>query len=127
MITMNAAYVITDKPETVEILKKLLPEHILQSVGLIATGNPSAARSLGSTIMSERTQPVALVLDAETSDPGSIQEKENLMSTILFPASADTTYRIFLSPPTTQSLTDRDNPIVHDLIQFLSAYIQQPV
>ena len=60
MITMNAAYIITDKPETVEILKKSLPDYILQSVGITATGNPSAARSLGSTIMSERTQPVAI-------------------------------------------------------------------
>jgi hypothetical protein len=52
--------------------------------------------------------------------------RSGAISSLLWTTSAETTYKIFLSPKT-QNLTDRDNPIVHDLIQFLSAYIQQPV
>jgi hypothetical protein len=113
---MKSAYVITDNLETEACLGRILPPELLREIEIALAG----------TLMFYKHRPVALVLDPETTEAKAIQEKHDLISLILFPKSAETTYKIFLCPKT-QNLTDRDNPIVHDLIQFLSAYIQQPV
>ena len=123
---MKSAYIITDKTETELNLVRILPAALLENIQIIASSTRSGAIALAGSLMFEKHRPVALVVDPETSEPNAIQEKHDLISTLLWPTSAETTYRIFLSPET-QSLNDRNNPIVHDLIQFLSAYIQQPV
>lgn len=123
---MKSAYVITDNPETETYLERILPPELLREIEITSISTRSGAIALAGTLMFYKHRPVALVLDPETTEARAIQEKHDLISLILFPKSAETTYKIFLSPKT-QSLTDRNNPIVHDLIQFLSAYIQQPV
>jgi hypothetical protein len=123
---MKSAYLITDNLETEACLGRILPPELLKEIEITSSSTRSGAIALAGTLMFYKHRPVALVLDPETTEAKAIQEKHDLISLILFPKSAETTYKIFLSPKT-QNLTDRDNPIVHDLIQFLSAYIQQPV
>lgn len=121
---MKSAYIITDKTETELSLVGILPATLLEDIQIIASSTRSGAIALARSLMLEKHRPVALVVDPETSEPSAIQEKHDLISTLLWPTSAETTYRIFLSPKT-QSLTDRNNPIVHDLIKFLSVYIKK--
>ena len=123
---MKSAYIITDKVETELNLVSILPAALLKDIQIISSRSRAGAIALAGSLMFEKHRPVALVVDPETSEPNAMQEKHDLISTLLWPTSAETTYKIFLCPKT-QSLTDRNNPIVHDLIQFLSAYIQQPV
>ncbi len=123
---MKCAYIITDKTETELSLVNLLPSDLLDQVQIAASSTRSGAIALAGSLMFEKHRPVALVVDPETSEPNAMQEKHDLISLLLLPTSAETTYKIFLCPKT-QSLADRNNPIVQDLIQFLSAYVQQPV
>jgi hypothetical protein len=123
---MKCAYIITDKTETELSLVNLLPSDLLDQVQIAASSTRSGAIALAGSLMFEKHRPVALVVDPETSEPNAMQEKHDLISLLLLPTSAETTYKIFLCPKT-QSLADRNNPIVQDLIQFLSAYIHQPV
>ncbi len=123
---MKSAYIITDKVETELNLVSILPAALLKDIQIIPSRSRSGAIALAGSLMFEKHRPVALVVDPETSEPNAMQEKHDLISTLLWPTSAETTYKIFLCPKT-QSLNDRNNPIVHDLIQFLSTYIQQPV
>jgi hypothetical protein len=123
---MKSAYIITDKTETELSLVSVLPAAFLEDIQIITSSTRSGAIALAGSLMFQKHRPVALVVDPETSEPNAIQEKHDIISTLLWPTAAETTYKIFLCPKT-QSLTDRDNPIVQDLIQFLSAYIQQPV
>jgi hypothetical protein len=123
---MKSAYIITDKTETELSLVSVLPAAFLEDIQIITSSTRSGAIALAGSLMFQKHRPVALVVDPETSEPNAIQEKHDIISSLLWTTSAETTYKIFLSPKT-QNLTDRNNPIVHDLIQFLSAYVQQPV
>jgi hypothetical protein len=123
---MKSAYIITDKTETELSLVSVLPAALLEDIQIIASSTRSGAIALAGSLMFQKHRPVALVVDPETSEPNAIQEKHDIISSLLWTTSAETTYKIFLCPKT-QNLTDRDNPIVQDLIQFLSTYIQQPV
>ena len=71
---MKLAYLITEHKETALILKHLLPQHLVQVTKIVATSTRSSAQSLAGTLMSERSRPVALVLNANTIDTSSIQE-----------------------------------------------------
>lgn len=123
---MKCAYIITDKTETELSLVKLLPSDLLDQVQIASSSTRSGAIALAGSLMFEKHRPVALVVDPETSEPNAIQEKHDLISLLLLPTSAEAAYKIFLCPKT-QNLADRNNPIVHDLIKFLSTYVQQPV
>ncbi|MDF5720317.1 MAG: hypothetical protein PUP91_07515 [Rhizonema sp. PD37] len=97
---MKLAYLITEYKETALILKHLLPQHLMQVTEIVATSTRSSAQSLAGTLMSKRSRPVALVLNANTIDTSSIQEQLTTITTLLLPASSGEPYQVFLAAPT---------------------------
>ena len=101
---MKLAYLITEHKETALILKHLLPQHLVQVTEIVATSTRSSAQSLAGTLMSERSRPVALVLNANTIDRSSIQEQLTTITTLLLPASSGEPYQVFLAAPSVATL-----------------------
>lgn len=118
---MKSAYIVTDNQETSQLLHQILPQNLLVEIQIIASSTRSGALSLASSIMLEKRRPVALVLDAETTEPKQIQEKYSFISSLLLPASAEVSYKILLPSPSAQTLTDPNHPMLKELINFISA------
>ncbi len=95
-------------------------------------------------------RPVALVLDADTENPDEVQEKIELVNTMLYPASSpEAPFKVFLATPSIASILsspngdqaasmetlDRLTPtqiqslqrhsLIQQLIEFLSSLTQQ--
>jgi hypothetical protein len=75
---MGIDYIVVEGKANTAFLEKVLPSELLKDVQIVGMNGWSSAFSLASTIMSERSRPVLLVVESTSSDGGSAQERELL-------------------------------------------------
>lgn len=73
---MKRAYVITEGQYDAEFLKKVLPAELLEKIDFVARHGLYTLQSLARSILAVKQQPVALVVDADTNEQTSAQERE---------------------------------------------------
>jgi hypothetical protein len=106
-------YLITEGATDEVILKKLLPAKILTNVQFVIGQGRYSAQSLARSILAARKMPVALVLDADTTQPEAIQEQYDFLHEALGQAAAGTPFGIFLAKPEIEILLLEVPQITH--------------
>jgi hypothetical protein len=101
---MKKAYVIVEGAADAEILKKLLPQNILDEIGLIVGKGRYNIQSLARSILAVNRIPVAVVVDASTDDETLVQEQHDLLREMLGQASPNIPFEVFLAVPQIESL-----------------------
>lgn len=96
---MKKAYLVTEGQTDADILKKLLPGNIVRDTEFVVGAGLYSAQSLARSLLAVKQSPVALVLDAETTDKGAIQEKEEFYREALRQASSSVKFEVFLAEP----------------------------
>jgi hypothetical protein len=136
---MKTDYLVTETDEAAHLLKQLLPAELLQEIEVVSAKKKYSAVSLAGTIMSVRSRPVLLVVDADTDNLASAKEREQTLMGYLLPASTREPYQVcvavpslaaiaqILSPnPTTEQIHDlQQHPLIQRIIQFLSHAFSQ--
>lgn len=112
-----ACYVITEEPEGVALLTELLrPDFDLEQgeVSILAGGGESGADALARSILAVRHEPVALVVDADTVEPGRVRESRRFLEYSLgeFGGAG---FGVFLAEPSLDSLLFNDRAIIEAL------------
>ncbi|MBF0550411.1 MAG: hypothetical protein HQK60_07740, partial [Deltaproteobacteria bacterium] len=72
---MNS-YIIVEGPTDVELLRRLLPEDIINGVHVVSANGRSAAVSLCRSLLFRRHAPAVLVVDANTTHEALIDEQK---------------------------------------------------
>lgn len=102
---MTAAYLVTERETDVALLRKLLPTALTSNLVFYATNGRSSVYSAAGTLLSNRSRPVVIVVDADTQDPNEIQEKINLANTLLLPAAPlHVPFKVLFGVPTIASI-----------------------
>jgi hypothetical protein len=102
---MTSAYLVTEHESDLTLLRKLLPVPIASDLVFYATNGRSSVYSAAGTLLSDRSRPVVIVLDAETQNAAEIQEKISLANTLLLPAAPlGVPFKVLLAPPTISSI-----------------------
>ncbi|MFP4439864.1 MAG: hypothetical protein ACLFVO_21725 [Chloroflexaceae bacterium] len=96
---MTQAYVVTEDQIGATLLKKLLPEEIVDQTTFVAGSGRYAAQSLSLSILGVKQQPVALVINAGTEDGVAIQEQYDFLRELLGQATSGTPFEIFAAVP----------------------------
>jgi hypothetical protein len=96
---MKTGYLVTESADAATLLKKILPPDLLQAIEVVSAGQKYAALSLAGTIMSERSRPVLLVVDAESNDLAYVKEREQTLTGLLLPAASVAPYEVCLAVP----------------------------
>jgi hypothetical protein len=133
---MKAAYLVTESREAANLLEQLLPSDLLRSVEIVSAGQKYAAVSLARMIMSERSRPVLLVIDAESDNVAQAKEREREIKAMLLPAASMAPYEVCVAVPSIGLLIpgelDADRrrelqpqPLVQRIVQFLSGVFSQ--
>jgi hypothetical protein len=133
---MKAAYIVVEGKANAAFLEKVLPAELLKDVQIVGMNGWSSAFSLASTIMSERSRPVLLVVESTSSDGSSTQEREQTLKGLLLPAVASAAPYEVVVVPAIESLipgeldADRfrelhQEPLVQRIVQFLSGVFSQ--
>jgi hypothetical protein len=133
---MKAAYLVTESREAANRLQQLLPLDLLQDVEIVSAGQKYAAVSLAGTIMSERSRPVLLLIDAESDNVAQAKEREQEIKAMLLPAAAAAPYEVCVAVPPIGALIPgelnpeqirqlRQQSSMQRVIQFLSGVVSQ--
>jgi 5S rRNA maturation endonuclease (ribonuclease M5) len=77
---MTLAYIITEGKTDIEILKRLLPQYLIEDIKFVAGEGQYGVRSLATSLLATRSTPVAIVLDADTENENQIYEKSDLVN-----------------------------------------------
>jgi hypothetical protein len=132
---MKAAYLVTETAEAANILRKILPQNLLQDIEVVSAGAKYAAVSLAGTIMSERARPVLLIVDAESNDLNYAKEREQTLTGLLLPAASAAPYQVCVAIPSIATMAQNMNsgqlqdfqqhPLMQRITHFFSTAFSQ--
>ena len=121
---MKAAYIVVEGKQNADLLKQLLPVNFLPNIEIIGMSSWYAAFSLASTIMSERSRPVILIVNALSNDSTHVQERIQNLESLMLPASSSAPYKAMVAVPSIEAIAQESNPsksiLVEQIIDFLS-------
>jgi hypothetical protein len=120
---MKAAYVVVEGKKNVDILKQLLPSDLLKDTEIVGMSDWYAAFSLAGAIMSERSRPVVLIVDANSDNPAVIQERQQTLEGLLLPAASAAPYQVCIAVPTLTEIgqTAQSHSLIQQITQFLQS------
>ncbi len=81
------------------ILKAVLPKDIQRKIQFIVGSGRYSAQSIARTILAYDRQPVALILDADTTDESKIKEQITYFQKALGEVATDVPYQAFIIVP----------------------------
>jgi hypothetical protein len=117
---MTMAYIVTKCPKDAEILKKILPESLVQSVLFVNGESEYGAESMARKLLSSKRSPVVLVMDAKTNDAALIEERSNDLGFLMRQAAGGVPFKMAIAIPEIEVVFFHDRSL-------LEAMIQQPL
>lgn len=128
---MKAAYIVVEGKQNANLLKQMLPANFLSDIEIIGMSSWYAAFSLASTIMSERSRPVILIVNAQSNDSVHIQERIQNLESLMLPASSSAPYKVLLAVPSIEAIAQEFHQaestveadkhlLIQQITQFLS-------
>ena len=126
---MKAAYIVVEGKQNANVLRQMLPVNFLTDIEIIGMSSWYAAFSLASTIMSERSRPVILIVNALSNNSTYIQERIQNLESLMLPASSSAPYKAMVAVPSIEAIAQESNPsksiLVEQIIDFLSLSLTQ--
>jgi hypothetical protein len=109
-------YIVTEGKTDVAWLRWLLaPEVTEYKLGFYAGGGQSGAISMAGTILGVQLEPVVLVVDSDTTDPGRIADLEQVIRAILGRVAPESMWRLCLAVPVIESWILSEARLVKEL------------
>jgi hypothetical protein len=111
-----AAYVLTEGNSDTELLKKLLRPDLLQGVELVNGRGVSSAVSLARSLLVTRRKPVALVIDADSTNRDVAQERQRSTQEVVSAVAPRVPVRIVVAVPEIEGLFFHDPKVIERLL-----------
>ena len=105
---MTKAYIVTEGPPHIEILRALIPSELLQDVTFVDGEDKYNADPLARTLLSERQIPIVLVVNADTNDEIAIESYQRDLEFLSHTATVRTPYKIVQAIPTIETVFLQD-------------------
>lgn len=112
------AYIITEGDSDVQLLKAIIPQHLLNEVGIIAAGGLSAVKSFARSLVARQQIPVVIVVDADSTDQKFIQERTQEIQEIVEGVAVDTPVKVILAVPTIEFIFFEDACLLSKIMNF---------
>ncbi len=114
---MTQAYILTEGNQDIVILKRLLPQPIIEEIKFVDGSGQYGARSLASTLLATRAIPVALVTDADTEDDSLVSEQLDTLNYLLRQASPGIPFKVLLAVPEIEIVLVQNRPLIEKLAE----------
>lgn len=117
-------YVVTETEANTQLIKRVLPQDLLDGVSFVAAGGPYAVVSMARSLVVRRRTPVAVVFDVHSRAPELARERRQEAEEALSYVAGGVPTRVIVAVPTlVEELTGRvdmeDAPVVQELTAFL--------
>ncbi len=107
-------HVVTEGKSDVTLLTELLGTEASE---IIEAGGWSGADAYARSILAARKEPVALVIDAGTSDPNRVMERRQFMENSLGQVGPHDLWRVYLVVPEIEALLFTDRDLLEGLVE----------
>jgi hypothetical protein len=114
---MTMAYIVTKCPRDLAILKKILPESLVQSVLFVNGESEYGAESMARKLLSSKRSPVVLVMDAKTNDAALIEERSNDLGFLMRQAAGGVPFKMAIAIPEIEVVFFHDRALLEMMIQ----------
>lgn len=120
---MNA-YIVTQVDADAELLRRVLPQDVLEEVGFVPAGRHSAVMSMARSLIAQRRVLLAVVLDADTTAPRLIHEQRQSAEEVIGMVSPSVPFKVILAVPTLaeelpSAPQPSEAPAIRELADFL--------
>lgn len=112
---MNRLYLVTEGPADTKILQRLLPTQVASQTEFVQARHD--ALSLATTLLTVRRRPLALVIDADTTNAASVQERVDSLRFLLRQAGGNVPHEIFVAVPEIEIVFLQDRALFERLVQ----------
>lgn len=110
---MTRCYIVTEGESDRALLERVFRTELRAGVVEIVTSRGgTAALSTARTLVAVRKAPVALVIDADTTDERRIEERRDYLAEALRAASPGTSWKIFLAVPELEAVLFDDPSVI---------------
>jgi hypothetical protein len=106
------------------LLKQLLPPDLLKDTEIAGMSDWYSTFSVAETIMSERSRPVILIVDANSDNPAVMQERQHTLEGLLLPAASAAPYQVCIAVPTLATIGQTAQVQPHPLLQQITQFLQ---
>ncbi len=125
---MKAAYIILEGKENATAFKQVFPTNEWgDDIEIGGIDDWSSAISLAGTIMSDRSRPVILIVNASSNDPDRIRESTQTIEFLLLPAANNEPYKVISAVPSIAALIKEiataPDPKQHPLLQQINQFL----
>jgi hypothetical protein len=111
-------YLVVEGSTDASILRALLPPETLRSTHLIVGGGTSSAVSLARSLISDRGDPLLLVMDADTVHHESMSEQAQEIRELLGAVAIHTPYDVILAVPQLEVVLFHDLDLLANTLQL---------
>lgn len=103
-------YVVTESPEDAELLERVLRHGATEAeFFVVPAGGKANASSLARSLLAGRSDPVVLVVDADTRDPDMVAQQRTDLEAALGLVAPPDSYRLIVMVPALEALLLRDD------------------
>jgi hypothetical protein len=106
------AYIVTEGQFDGALLTRLLAEEVRSGVHITSGSGKSGAQSLARSLVAARRRPVALVLDADTTEEALIREERLVARELLAMASPGIPTEVIMAVPSMEVLFFKDRNLL---------------
>ncbi len=96
---MKRAYIFAEGPTDAELLRRIVPQDILQDSEIVMAGGSSGIPSLARSILVRRKTPVAVLMDSDSVNPELIEERQRSMEEFIRAADASVPVKVVSAIP----------------------------
>lgn len=114
---MTQAYILTEGNQDIVILKRLIPQPIIQEIKFVDGSGQYGAQSLASTLLATRSIPVALVTDTDTEDDSLVSEQLDTLNYLLRQASPGIPFKVLLAIPEIEIVLLQNRQLIEKLAE----------
>jgi hypothetical protein len=123
---MNSLYLVVKSNDAAKMLRRLLPAGTWKEIEFVVEDDPSAAVSTARTLLALGGRPVALVVDAGTTDETQISTQRQTLAALLENASPNVPCRVFVAAPSLPDIFAARRPVNNiPLVQEIMAFVKR--
>lgn len=111
-------YIVVEGSNDAEILRVILPSKTLRNSHILVGGGKSSGVSLARSLISDRGDPLLLVMDADTVHHEAILEQEKELRELLGAVAIHTPYDVILAIPQLEVIFFQDLGVLANTLQL---------
>ena len=114
---MNLAYITTEGAFPAELLKRMIPEHMLDVTYIFDGWHSSDAITAATTLLTKRQCPVITLVDSHDYNGGTVRQQLYITRDILYSATPGVLCEAYIADPESEGFLTWDRGVLEQVVQ----------